>query len=592
MTNGAGECLTQEAGRGIEGYRWSEDGAWIAFDRDRRGDESWQLCAVELATGRIRELTPDVSHLSARFYASRASRPGVIAAGLNERDARWHDVWEIDLCTGARRLVLQNDERLFSFVFDEALRPAMAVRAEEAGRTIVGIEAGGTVTPWRSVEPQDAARSQVVSVDGAGGRVWWVSSEGDDVATMRESSAAGEGTAAGVGSRMADVADWLLHPQTGEPLAVFTEGLLPRWTGIANAAAAIAWLTATLGHALDLLSTTSDATRWLVARRQPDAPPAYFLVEPFAERVVAGPTLAQPALAHYPLAPMAPRSAAARDGALLTTYATWPSSSRPASGWPLLLWVHGGPGLRDSFQFDARHQWLASRGIAVLSVNYRGSAGLGKAFGGAAPLGEREWSAKRHTDLLDAVLPHVAAGRADPARLAIAGGAFGGYAALVGLSSTPAVFACGVCICGPAAPPREEGPSASSASSSERRATPSSLPPPPSAGRITRPLLLAHGARDARVARSEAEQVVAAAEQNGAPVTYVVYGDEGHGLSRTPNRLSFYAMMEAFLSTHLGSRAEPFGDVFTGACIDELRGASHLPGLADASARARDPASF
>ncbi len=357
---------------------------------------------------------------------------------------------------------------------------------------------------------------------------------------------------------------------------------------------ALAWLTGELGSALDLLSLTSDGRRAVAFRRAPELPSAYFLVD-FAARTAQGPLLAQPGLAEHVLAPMQARTVRARDGLALATYTTVPRGERPETGWPMVLWVHGGPWRRDSYQLDARHQWLASRGYVVLSVNFRGSTGLGKSFINA---GDREWGRKMHEDLLDAVDDRVAAGLADPARVAIAGGSFGGYAALVGMTFTPERFACGVSICGPSnLVTSQAGKPAYWAAVTEMRARRIGDPrtetgrallaersPLPRAAQIRRPLLVAHGARDPRVLRSESDQVVAAAEQSGAAVTYLVYADEGHGLVRPPNRRSFYAVMEAFLAAHLGGEVEPLGEVFAGAALERVSGAEHLPGLAAALA--------
>jgi dipeptidyl aminopeptidase/acylaminoacyl peptidase len=228
--------------------------------------------------------------------------------------------------------------------------------------------------------------------------------------------------------------------------------------------------------------------------------------------------------------------------------------------------VHGGPWARDSWGFNAQAQWLANRGYAVLSVNYRGSTGLGKKFLHA---GDREWAGKMHDDLIDAVDWAIKEGYADPKKVAIFGGSYGGYAALVGVTFTPDVFACAVDIVGPSnletllksIPPYWEpmrklfsvrvGDPEKDAEFLKSRS------PLFKADRIKVPLLIAQGANDPRVKQAEAEQIVAAVKKANKPVEYMLFPDEGHGFARPENRLKFFAAAEVFLAKHLpGGRAE------------------------------------
>ena len=257
----------------------------------------------------------------------------------------------------------------------------------------------------------------------------------------------------------------------------------------------------------------------------------------------------------------------------------------------MVLNVHGGPWGRDVYGFDPEHQWLANRGYAVLSVNFRGSTGFGKDFVNA---GDREWGRKMHDDLLDAVEWAVQGGIAAPDKVAIYGGSYGGYAALVGLTFTPERFACGVDIVGPSnlatllesIPPywksffddmvRRIG---GDPSTPEGRALLAERSPLTYVGRIARPLLIGQGANDPRVKRAESDQIVTAMHEKGLPVTYVLYPDEGHGLVRPENRLSFHAITEAFLARHLGGRYQRVGEDFAGSSVQIVEGASHIPGL-------------
>jgi dipeptidyl aminopeptidase/acylaminoacyl peptidase len=229
----------------------------------------------------------------------------------------------------------------------------------------------------------------------------------------------------------------------------------------------------------------------------------------------------------------------------------------------------------------------------VLDVNFRGSTGFGKAFLNA---GDLEWGRKMHDDLIDAVAWAVSEGIADPDRVAIMGRSYGGYATLVGLAFTPDVFCCGVEQVGPsnletllASPPaywaafyEDQCRRMGDPRTDEGRALLRERSPLHRAAAIRRPLLVGQGANDVRVKQAESEQIVDAMRKNGLPVTYVLYPDEGHGLTRPNNRLSWYAISEAFLARYLGGRAEPLHDDVARANVEVRAGMETIAGLADA----------
>ncbi len=280
----------------------------------------------------------------------------------------------------------------------------------------------------------------------------------------------------------------------------------------------------------------------------------------------------------------------ARDGLELVSYLSRPRGPRPTQRLPMVLLIHGGPWSRDVWGLHANHQWLANRGYAALSVNYRGSTGFGKAFVNAANL---EWAGKMHDDLIDAVDWAIAHEIADPARVAIMGTSYGGYSALVGLTFTPEKFACAVDLVGisnlvtwlntipqywmtwKSLLKGRVGDYTTEAGLRllEQRS------PLTRAAQIVKPLLIGQGANDVRVKASESEQIVAAMQQHGIPVTYVYYSDEGHGLGRSENRSSFTAVAEAFLAAHLGGRCEQVGNDFAKSTIEFRVGRELIPGL-------------
>jgi dipeptidyl aminopeptidase/acylaminoacyl peptidase len=340
---------------------------------------------------------------------------------------------------------------------------------------------------------------------------------------------------------------------------------------------------------LMITSMSQDRQQWIAAYQYDDAPTEWFHYDRVARRARRM-FSATPAWEGLPFVTMEPVIICARDGLELVCYLSRPRDSQPNELLPMVLLVHGGPWWRDAWGLYPDHQWLANRGYAVLSVNFRGSTGFGKAFVNAANL---ESAGKMHDDLIDAVDWAVAQGIADPARVAIMGTSYGGYSALVGLTFTPEKFACAVDLCGVSSLVTflntipeywmtwkslwkvRTGDYTTEAGLRflEERS------PLNRSDRIVRPLLIGQGANDVRVKASESEQIVAAMQQHGIPVTYVYYPDEGHGLGRPENRRSFTAVAESFLAAHLGGDCEPVGDDFANSTIEFRAGRELIPGL-------------
>jgi dipeptidyl aminopeptidase/acylaminoacyl peptidase len=273
----------------------------------------------------------------------------------------------------------------------------------------------------------------------------------------------------------------------------------------------------------------------------------------------------QPELSKYTLARMEPFEYQSRDGLTIHGYLTFPPDE-PREGLPTVLNVHGGPWARDSWGYNPEAQWFANRGYLCVQVNYRGSTGYGKDFVNA---GDKAWGAAMHNDVIDAVDWVVNRGYADRERIAIYGGSYGGYAALVGAAFTPDVFRCAVDIVGPSnlktliesIPPYWQP---LVAQFHTRVGNPETEPeflwsrsPLSKVDQIRIPLLIAQGANDPRVKQAESEQIVAALKERGIDYEYLLFEDEGHGFAKPENRLRFYAAAEAFLARHLGGRAMP-----------------------------------
>jgi len=397
-----------------------------------------------------------------------------------------------------------------------------------------------------------------------------------------------------------DIGGVMIHPTEKTLQAYATSYERQVWQALDDAVAGdLAVLNELTDGDLQVVSRTLDDSVWFVAYDVDNGPVRYYRYDRAAKRAEFLFT-DRDALAEAPLVRMHPAVVKSRDGLDLVSYLSLPAGTdddgdgRPDEPQPMVLWVHGGPWGRDEWGFDSIHQWLANRGYAVLSVNFRGSTGFGKEFINAANL---EWAGKMHDDLIDAVEWAVKEGIADPARVAIGGGSYGGYATLVGMTMTPEVFACGVDLVGPSNlitlldnVPEYWIPllplftsRVGDNNTEEGKALLQERSPLNYVERICRPLLIGQGANDPRVKQQESDQIVEAMQERDIPVTYCLYSDEGHGFGRPENSMSFWAVAEAFLAEHLGGRYEPIGDAFEGSTIEVRAGADGVPGLAEAT---------
>jgi dipeptidyl aminopeptidase/acylaminoacyl peptidase len=347
---------------------------------------------------------------------------------------------------------------------------------------------------------------------------------------------------------------------------------------------------------LDVISRSQRDDFWTVSYMVSDGPVRYYLYDR-TRKTATFLFTNRAALEGVKLARMYPVVIPTRDGKSLVSYLSLPPAAdldgtgKPREPQPMVLLVHGGPWARDSWGYDGWHQWLATRGYAVLAVNYRGSTGFGKSFLNAA---DREWGGKMHEDLIDAVEWAKQGGIADRQRVAIMGGSYGGYATLVGLTFTPKTFTCGVDLVGisnlntflASIPPYWEpwleylARRVGDPRTEDGKKLLTERSPLTRADAIERPLLIGQGANDPRVKQAESDQIVRTMKAKNLPVSYVLFPDEGHGFARPENRIAFFAVAEAFLAQHLGGVYQPVGDDFVGASITVPEGAGQIPTIA------------
>ncbi|MCY7279821.1 MAG: S9 family peptidase [Sphingomonas bacterium] len=597
------KALTNERTRPIRSYFWAPDSRQLLFVNDKGGDENFLLYGVNVATGAERSLTP-FEKTRVQVVGVSPLVPGRILVGVNNRDAKWHDVHSLDLASGKLTPVLMNMGNYAGFLADQNLVIRGALKSRPDGGSDYFPVANNKVDskPTEQITLEDSQTTQPAGYTSDGKTLYWLDSRGRDTAALiAQDVATGTKTIIAQNAK-ADIGGALSHPRTGRVEAYSVNYLKDEWTPLGGAVASdLTFLKKQLPGEFAVTSRTLADDKWTVSVASSSAASTTWLYDRKAKKLTKL-FSSRPALEGQPLSRMYPVEIKSRDGLNLVSYLTLPAGSdpdgdgRPSAAVPMVLLVHGGPWGRDAYGFNGYHQWLANRGYAVLSTNFRASTGFGKSFISA---GDLEWGRKMHDDLLDAVDWAVKSGVTSPDKVAIMGGSYGGYATLAGMAFTPDKFACGVDIVGPSnletllktIPAYWEAGKVQfykrmgDPTTAEGRALLVERSPLYKAGNIKRPLLIGQGANDPRVNKAESEQIVDAMKAKGIPVTYVVFPDEGHGFARPVNNIAFNAVTENFLSQCLGGRAEPIGGTVRASTAQVPHGAQFAPGLAEAVRR-------
>lgn len=610
------EPVTKDTLRGIRIYFWAYTNQHIIYLQDLAGDENWQVHVVDIATKEDRNLTPfeeipgpdgkPITLPNGKPLRPRAQIESVshkfsdeILIGLNNRNPQFHDVYRLNILTGELKLLQPND-RFVGFQYDDDFNIRFAAQmTPDGGMELFEPDGKGG---WKSVDKipmEDMMTTSPVAFDKTGTVLYMIDSRGRNTAALVAVDIKTGEKKLIFEDPKADVSGIILHPTERNVQAVSVEYLRVDWTILDEAIKPdMEYLKTVSEGDVNLTSRTLDDRFWTVAYTLDDGPVKFYLYDR-ANKTARFLFTNRKDLEGLKLSKMYPVVIKSRDGLNLISYITLPwwldpdNDGRPKKPLPMVLYVHGGPWARDSWGYNAIHQWLANRGYAVLSVNFRGSTGFGKDFINASNL---EWGGKMHDDLIDAVNWAIENRIADKNKVAIMGGSYGGYATLVGMTFTPDVFACGVDIVGPSnlrtlldtIPPYWKpmmemwATRVGDPRTEEGRKFLESRSPLTYVDRIKKPLLIGQGANDPRVKQSESDQIVKAMQEKNIPVTYVLYSDEGHGFARPENRLSFFAVAELFLAQHLGGRAEPIGNDFEGSTIQVPHGAENIAGLKDA----------
>jgi dipeptidyl aminopeptidase/acylaminoacyl peptidase len=558
--------VTHDVDRGVRVYFWAHDAEHILFLQDAGGDENWRLYKVRLDTDATEDLTP-FDDVQVQIAGRDKRHPNELLIGMNKEDVRLHDVYHLDLTTNELTLVAKNPGNVLGWVAD----PDFAVRGALASTPDGGTELrirDSIDAEWRTLlawSPEDAMSSAPLGFTLDGASLYLADSRRANAARLMTVHLGTGRTEVIAEDSQYDVSGVIVHPDTREIQMVAFTRARQEWDvldpAIVRDVAAIRELDP---GDFDLHSRSNDDAVWIIEFTEDDGPVSYYAFDR-TRRTASFLFHTRPDLARYDLASMEPIVFDSRDRLTIHGYLTTPPGVR-GEPLPMVLNVHGGPWHRDVWGYDPEAQWFANRGYACLQVNFRGSTGYGKAFLNA---GNREWGGKMHDDLVDAVRWAVDAGVADPERIAIYGGSYGGYAALAGATFTPEIFTCAVDIVGPSnlitfietIPPYW---SSYLAMLHERVGNPEidadflkSRSPLSHVDRIQIPMLIAQGANDPRVKQAESEQIVAVMREKGIDHDYMLFPDEGHGFAKPENRLEFYAAAERFLAKHLGGRFEP-----------------------------------
>jgi dipeptidyl aminopeptidase/acylaminoacyl peptidase len=585
----AARLLTTETKRPIAAYFWTRDGKYILYVKDNDGDENFNVYSVDPASQaspgadapQSRDLT-GLKGVRVEIFDVPKKNPDVVYIGINDRDKAWHDLYQLKISTGEKTLLHKNTERITDWLFDLDGHARIAARASENGDTEILRVDKDALSKVYSCSVFETCQPIRFQKDGK--RFYLETNKGDadlsslvlfDPATSKTESVESDPLkhVDFGGADFSEATDELVETS-------YIDEKERRYFRDKAFEADYKWLQAKLpGEEIDMPSRTLDEHLWLVIAHSDTDPGEAYLFDrkthKLTEQYRLREKLPREALAH-----MTAVHYKSSDGLQIPAYLTLPKGV-PAKNLPTMIVPHGGPWARDLWGFDGLAQFLANRGYAVLMPNFRGSTGYGKKFLNA---GNHEWGRKMQDDVTWGAKYLVSEGIADPKKLGIMGGSYGGYATLAGVTFTPDLYAAAVDIVGPSnlitllesIPPYWESirkvftERMGDPNTPEGKALLQERSPLHQADKIKTPLLVAQGANDPRVNRREAEQIVIALRDRGFPVEYLLAPDEGHGFARPVNNMALYMEAEKFLAKNLGGRYQQDGTPEVVARLKEI----------------------
>jgi len=569
----AARPVSAEAARPIRSYFWSHDSKYILYAQDSGGDENFNIYAIDptLAADSKTGVPPtrpltNLKGVRTEIFSVPRAKPDILYIGLNDRDPRWHDLYELRISTGEKTLLRKNTENIAGWEFDHDGVLRLAERTNSAGDTeILRVDADGFKQIYSCTVLETCG---VHGFDATNERVYLVTNRGPLDLVELDLLNPATGDAVKVESdpeKRVDIVNAKLSELDHRILFTdYEDDTVRRYFKDKTFEKDYRWLQSKLtGRQIAFGATSNDENLWIVSAYG-DTEPGVTYVWNRQSKLLALQYRIRDELPRDALAQRKPYHYRSSDGLDIPAYLTLPKGL-PAKNLPLIVHPHGGPWARDSFGYDTYAQFLSNRGYAVLQPNFRGSTSYGKKFLNA---GNGEWGRKMQDDLTWGVKALVAAGIADPGRVGISGGSYGGYATLAGVAFTPNVYAAAVAIVAPsnlitlldAIPPYWEAGRKQMYTRMADPTTPAGKAllvaesPLTQAKSIVTPLLVVQGKNDPRVNIRESDQIVAAVRDNGKPVEYLVAPDEGHGFARPINNLAMVTAMERFFAQYLGGR--------------------------------------
>jgi dipeptidyl aminopeptidase/acylaminoacyl peptidase len=586
----AARLLTAELKRPIPGYFWSRDSKYILYVKDNDGDENYNVYAVDPAAkpaaGSDAPASRDLTGLKGirvQLVNVPKNDPDIIYIGLNDRDKAWHDLYKLKLSTGEKTLVRKNTERIVGWDFDLAGNLRLATRSAENGDTEILRVDSDKFTQIYSCNVFESCSTLRFQKDGK--QAYMETNKGADVdlsALVLFDPASGKTEMVESDPlKKVDFGGAVFSEATDElAITTYEDDRVRRYFKDKAFEADFKWLTGKLpGKEVSRTSSTLDERLWLVNANSDTEPGEAYLFERKTHKLTLQYRVREK-LPRESLAEMKSIRYKSSDGLEIPAYITLPKGI-PGKSLPTIIFPHGGPWGRDVWGYNGYAQFFANRGYAVLSMNFRGSTGYGKKFLDA---GNKEWGRKMQDDVTWGVKYLVDEGIADPKRVGIFGGSYGGYATLAGVTVTPDLYAAAVELFGPSnlitllesIPPYWESIRAmfykrmGDPTTPEGKAMLIERSPLTSAAKIKTPLMIAQGANDARVNHAESEQIVIALRDRGFPVEYLLIPDEGHGFARPVNNMATVMATEKFFAQYLGGRYQEGGTTEVVARLKEI----------------------
>ncbi|HEY3738689.1 MAG TPA: prolyl oligopeptidase family serine peptidase [Bryobacteraceae bacterium] len=569
--------LTTETKRPIPGFLWTRDSKYVVFVKDNEGDENFNVFAVDPAAANAAGAEAPVSRdltglkgVRVELYSAPKNDPGVLYIGLNDRDKAWHDLYKLDVNSGAKTLLRKNVERVSSWIFDLKGNLKLATRTADNGdQEVLRVDADA-LTEVYSCSIVDTCVPVHYHKDGK--RVYMITNKESNLAELAlfDPIAGKAETVESDPLKRVDIGGAEFSEATDELIATQYVDERQR-TYFHNKAfeAEYKWLEHRFpGRNVDITGRTADDRLCLISVNGDTEPGEIYLYEPSAKKVTLQYRVREK-LPRTSLASMRPVHYKSSDGLEIAGFLTLPKGV-PEKGLPTLMLPHGGPWARDYWGYNAWAQFFANRGYAVLMINFRGSTGYGKQFLNA---GNGEWGKKMQDDVTWGVKYLVSEGIADPKRIGIIGGSYGGYATLAGVTVTPDLYRAAVDYCGPsnlitlldAIPPYWESGRKIMYARMADPGTPAGKEwleersPIHEANKIKTPLMVVQGANDPRVNKREADQIVVALRDRKFPVEYLLAPDEGHGFQRPVNNMAMLMAVEKFFAQYLDGRYQEGG---------------------------------